>query len=68
MKPAAFWSFLGFGVVTVAVAFGGGVYTLTTQRGGMAAAFSFLLIFLGASLAAMLGSLLFIRSKEGKRP
>ena len=66
MKEAAFWCFFGFAVLTVLVAFGGGVFALV-RFGGGARTLGFLLFFLGASLAFMLGSLLFIQTKERKR-
>jgi len=61
----AFWSFIGFGVVTILLAFWGGIYVFLKKgimgSGPLSGMFGLLLFFLGASLAMMLGSLLLIR-------
>lgn len=67
MKEFAFWAFFIFGSITVALAFAGGWFVLAKAGGAGSKAYGFLILFLGASLALMLGSLLFIRTKEGKR-
>ena len=64
MKEAAFWGFFGFGVFTGALAFGGGFWALFQHRGAGSNVLGFLLLFLGASLILMLGSLLLIQRKE----
>jgi len=67
LNSVSFWAFFAFGTVTVLIAVGGGLAVLVTQRGSTNVLLSYLLIFLGASLAVMLGSLLVIRSKERKK-
>ena len=67
MQEKAFWAFFGFGVLTVLFAFAGGFFSLFRHGGFGSGAFGFLLLFLGASLALMLGSLVFIRQKERKK-
>ena len=59
---------MGFGAITVLLSFWGGSFALAKNGGGaMNDAFGFLLIFMGVSLALMLGSLLFIRKKEKEK-
>lgn len=66
MKEPAFWFFFGFAALTVLAAFAGGFIALA-RLGAGAKTLGFLLFFLGASLAFMLGSLLLIqyRSNQG---
>ena len=64
MGEKVFWCFMGFGIITVLLALGGGFFALSKSGGAVSVAFGFLLIFMSASLALMLGSLLFIRKKE----
>lgn len=68
MKDAAFWIFFVFGTVTVLAACGGAGFALW----GGAGDFEFnvtglLLLFLGVSLALMLGCLVVIRQNEKTR-
>ena len=63
-EEVAFWAFFAFGIFTVLVAFGGGGFALLRKAGLGAGALGYLLIFLGASLAGMLGSLVLIRSRQ----
>lgn len=67
MKGPAFWGFLGFAVVTVGLALGGGFWALASGGGAMTQAFSSLLIFMGVSLALMVGSLILIWKKQEKK-
>lgn len=64
MQKTAFWCFLGFGVFTVLIAFGGGIWALFRTGVVGSALLGFLLLFLGACLAVMLGSLFYIQKKE----
>ncbi len=64
MKGFAFGCFLGFGILTILLAFSGGLWALFQSRGISSSLLGFLLLFLGASLAVMLGSLLVIKNKE----
>ena len=63
-KEKAFWVFFTFGIVTVLLSLGGAAYTFSDGKATGSSAIGFLLLFLGASLAVTLGSLLFIRSKS----
>jgi hypothetical protein len=64
MQKAAFWFFLSFGIVTVLLAFLGGLWALFRGGNAGSVALGFLLVFLGTSLALMLGSLMVIKKKE----
>lgn len=64
MKGKAFWAFFIFGAVTVLLALGGGAVALFTREGAASMAIGYLLIFMGVSLALMLGSLVWIRKRE----
>ncbi|GEM_PF-3279427 len=66
-EEIVFWFFFAFGLLTVLLALGGGGYALSREKGFGAGAVGYLLIFLGLSLAGMLGSLIFIRSREKKK-
>jgi hypothetical protein len=67
MKESSFWAFFGFGAVTTAFAFLGGLYAIFQQGGIGSNALGFLLLFLGTSLGVTLGSLLFIRKREAQK-
>lgn len=66
MRETAFWLFFAFGALTVLLAVGAGAFVLFGGGGFKANLFGFLLIFLGLSLALMLGSLIFIRRKQNE--
>jgi hypothetical protein len=63
MQSPAFWAFFAFSSVTVVAALGGGFWALWQNSKGANSALGLLLLFMGASLAAMLGSLLIIQKK-----
>ncbi len=66
MRDLAFWAFFVFGAGTVLLAVGGGGFAFFGKGTFHFNAVGFLLLFLGASLAVMLASLLFIQVKQGK--
>lgn len=66
VKDTAFWCFFAFASVTVILAFLGGFVALVKMEGSGSRALGFFILFLGFSLALMLGSLLFIRIRTGE--